>query len=225
MASIDDAKRAAARAALAELPESGVIGLGTGSTTRFFIDALGELVSNGRRYTGVPTSEASRVQAAALGIPLLDDEGPWDIAVTVDGADEVDDALNLIKGGGGAQTREKIVSYSSRRTIIIVDATKLSRRLGEKWPVPVEVLTFAHRTTAAHLAAHGTPRLRDKAGTPVRTDAGNLIYDLQCGPIADPRALDLALHAIPGVVETGLFIGRTDLVLVAGEAGVKRLSR
>src|SRR3954469_11516147 len=98
MASIDDAKRTAARAALAELPDTGVIGLGTGSTTRFFIDALGELVASGRRYTGVPTSEASRAQATALGIPLLGDEGPWEIAVTVDGADEVDSDLNLIKG-------------------------------------------------------------------------------------------------------------------------------
>ncbi|MDB4957756.1 MAG: rpiA [Myxococcales bacterium] len=225
MTSIDDAKRTAARAALAELPEAGVIGLGTGSTTRFFIDALGELVASGRHYTGVPTSEASRAQATALGIPLLGDEGPWDIAVTVDGADEVDDALNLIKGGGGAQTREKIVSYSSRRTIIIVDGTKLSKQLGEKWAVPIEVLAFAHRATAAHLAKHGTPKLREKASVPVRTDAGNLIYDLHCGPIADPRALDRVLHEVPGVVETGLFIGRADLVLVASEDGVKRRAR
>ena len=225
MASPDDAKRSAARAAIAELPPNGVIGLGTGSTTRFFIDELGKLVAGGRSYTGVPTSEASRAQATALGIPLLTDEGPWDIAVTVDGADEVDDALELIKGGGGAQTREKIVSYSSRRTIIIVDETKLSRRLGEKWAVPIEVLEFAHRATAAHLAGHGAPQLRTKAGVPIRTDAGNLIYDLHCGPIADPRALDLTLHAIPGVVETGLFIGRADVVLVASSAGVKRLAR
>src|SRR5271170_3930147 len=117
--SADDSKRSAARAAIAELPEAGTIGLGTGSTTRFFIDAVGELVAAGRHLVGVPTSEASRRQAAALGIPLLGDEGPWDIDVTVDGADEVSDTLDLIKGGGGAQTREKIINFSSKRNVII----------------------------------------------------------------------------------------------------------
>jgi ribose 5-phosphate isomerase A len=221
----DDAKRRAAVAALAELPAEGLIGLGSGSTSRLFIDALGELVAAGRRYTGVPTSQASRRQAEQLGIPLLPDDGPWDIAVTVDGADEVDDALNLIKGGGGAHTREKIVNFSSRRNIIVVDASKRSRRLGERWPVPVEVLPFAHLATRAHLARLGTPVLRMADGAPYRTDAGNLIYDVACGAIADARALDAALHATPGVVETGLFIGRTDVVLVAHNTGIERLER
>ncbi|HEY4059140.1 MAG TPA: ribose-5-phosphate isomerase RpiA [Kofleriaceae bacterium] len=218
---MDEAKRAAARAALAELPEAGIIGLGTGSTAKLFIDALGELVAAGRKFTGVPTSEASRAQAAALGIPLLPDDGPWDIAVAVDGADEVSPALDLIKGGGGAHTREKIINFSARRNIIIVDETKLSPALGTKWSVPVEVLPFAAGATAAKLARHGTPVLR--AGK--RTDAGNLIYDLACGPIHDPHTLDLALHALPGVVETGLFIGRADIVLVARASGVERLTR
>lgn len=220
--SVDELKRKAALAAIAELPPEGVIGLGTGSTARLFIAALGELVASGRRYTCVTTSQASRLQAHELGIPLLSDDGPWDIAVTVDGADEVDDALDLIKGGGGAHTREKIVNFSSRRNVIVVDATKLSRRLGEKWPVPVEVLPFAHLATRAHLATLGTPVLRTRDGAPFSSDAGNLIYDVACGPIADPRALDRALRAIPGVVETGLFIGRADVVLVASEAGVER---
>jgi ribose 5-phosphate isomerase A len=218
----DDAKRRAATAALAELPPDGVIGIGTGSTARLFIAALGELVASGRRYTCVPTSQASRTQARELGIPLLSDDGPWDIAVTIDGADEVDDALDLIKGGGGAHTREKIVNFSSRRNVIIVDASKLSRRLGENWPVPVEVLAFAHLATRDHLARLGTPVLRVRDGAPLRTDSGNPIYDLACGAIADPGALDAALRAIPGVVETGLFIGRADVVLVASEAGVER---
>jgi len=215
-------KRTAARAAIAELPESGVIGIGTGSTARLFIAALGELVASGRRYVCVPTSEASRVQAQELGIPLLPDDGPWDIAVTVDGADEVSDALDLIKGGGAAHTREKIVNYSSRRNVIIVDGSKRSRQLGERWAVPIEVLSFAHLATRTHLARHGAPTLRVRAGAPVRTDAGNLIYDLACGPIADPATLDAALHGIPGVVETGLFVGRADVVLVAGAGGVER---
>jgi ribose 5-phosphate isomerase A len=221
----DDGKRRAAVAALDELPPEGVIGLGSGSTARLFIAALGELVASGRRYTGVPTSEASRRQAQELGIPVLPDDGPWDIAVTVDGADEVDDALDLIKGGGGAHTREKIVNVSSRRNVIIVDASKLSRRLGERWAVPVEVLPFAHLATREHLARLGAPTLRVAGGAPFRTDAGNLIYDVACGPIADTRRLDAALHAIPGVVETGLFLGRADVVLVAGDAGVERLVR
>lgn len=225
MSAIDDAKRAAARAAMAELPEEGIVGLGTGSTTRFFIDEVGAAVKAGRKLTGVPTSEASRTQAIELGIPLLGDDGPWDIAVTVDGADEVDDKLDLIKGGGGAQTREKIVNYSSRKNVIIVDESKVSRRLGEKWAVPVEVLMFAHLATRAHLAGHGVPTLRQRDGAIVKTDAGNVIYDLQCGVIADAGALDTALRAIPGVVETGLFVRRADVVLIASPAGVKRLAR
>ncbi len=225
MTAIEDAKRAAARAALAELPPEGIVGLGTGSTTRFFIDAVGEAVKGGRRYVGVPTSEASRTQATQLGIPLLSDDGPWDIAVTVDGADEVDEELNLVKGGGGAQTREKIVNFSSRKNVIIVDASKLSKRLGEKWHVPVEVLPFAHLATKTHLARLGTPVLRMRDGKPVHTDAANLIYDVKCEPILDPGALDLAMRSIPGVVETGLFVGRADVVLVASEQGVRRLER
>ena len=218
-------KRKAAIAALEELPMSGVIGIGTGSTAKLFIAALGARVAAGARYVCVPTSQASRAQAAALGMPLLSDDGPWDIEVTVDGADEVNEALDLIKGGGGAQTREKIVNFSSRRNVIIVDASKLSRRLGDKWPVPVEVLPFAHLATRGHLARHGTPTLRLASGAPVRTDAGNFIYDVACGPIADPGALDTAMRAIPGVVETGLFVGRADVVIVARATGVERLAR
>lgn len=221
----DDIKRKAALAALAELPPDGVIGIGTGSTARLFIDALGELAAAGRRYSCVPTSEASRQQARRLGLPLLSDDGPWDIAVTVDGADEVSDELDLIKGGGGAHTREKIVNFSSRRNIIIVDGSKVSRRLGEHWPVPIEVLPFAHLATRSHLAKLGTPAPRMAGVAPFITDAGNRIYDLACEPIEDPRAFDIALRSIPGVVETGLFPGRADLVLVARDGGVERRVR
>jgi len=223
--SIDEAKRAAARAALAELPAEGVIGLGTGSTTRYFIDAVGEAVKAGKKYVGVPTSEASRKQATELGIPLLPDDGPWDIAVCVDGADEVDPGLDLVKGGGGAQTREKIVNFSARKNVIIVDGSKLSPKLGTKWSVPIEVLPFAHLATKSHLAKLGTPVLRHKGDAPWKTDAGNLIYDVKTGPIDDPAALDTRLRAIPGVVETGLFVRRADVVLVARETGVERLAR
>jgi ribose 5-phosphate isomerase A len=219
----DEAKLAAARAALSELPDEGIIGLGSGSTVRLFVEEVGALVKAGRKLVGVPTSEGTRAQAAALGIPLLPDDGPWDIAVCVDGADEVDNNRNLIKGGGAAHTREKIVNYASRRNVIIVDESKMSWLLGEKWPVPTEVLPFAHLATARLLKGFGEPVLRQKDGKPVRTDAGNYVYDVQTGPIEDPAAMQARLHSVPGVVEVGLFVGRADVVLVAGEEGVRRL--
>lgn len=215
-------KREAAEAALELLPESGVIGLGTGSTAKLFIEGVGRLVKQGRRFSGVPTSEQSRAQASALGIPLLDEDGPWDIDVCVDGADEVSDALDLIKGGGGCQLREKIVNQAARKNVIIVDESKLSTQLGERWPVPLEILAFAHRAIAKSAEAFGEVVLRMKDGEPWRTDSGNYIYDLKAGRIADPAQLERALLALPGVVETGLFVGRADVVLIAGSAGVQR---
>jgi ribose 5-phosphate isomerase A len=219
-----DVKRLAARAALAELPEAGLVGLGSGSTARLFVEELAPLVRQGRKIVGVPSSESTRTLAASLGIPLLDDVGPWDILVNVDGADEVSEALDLVKGGGAAHAREKIVNYASRRNVIIVDGSKLSARLGEKWPVPVEVLGFGLGATAALLGRLGRPVLRER-GTPVRTDAGNFIYDLHVAPLLDPGALDRSLRAIPGVVETGLFVGRADVVIVAEDEGVRRIER
>lgn len=221
----DELKRAAAEAALELLPESGVLGLGTGSTTRFFIEAVGGLVRAGRDFAGVPTSRVSRELAGQVGIPLLDDAGPWRIDMCVDGADEVSDALDLIKGGGGAHTREKIVNHAARRNVIIVDESKLSRRLGEKWKVPVEVLPFGAGTTEAALARLGRPEVRLKDGRTFETDSGNLIFDLAVEPLDDPGELDRLLHAVPGVVETGLFVGRADVVIVAGEGGVRQLTR
>lgn len=220
-----EAKRLAARAALEELPPEGTLGLGTGSTATLFVDEVGARVAAGARYRGVPTSEATRAQAARLGIPLLSDDEAWECAVCVDGADEVDEHLNLVKGGGGAMTREKIVNEASKRRVTIVDATKLSKRLGEKWPVPVEVLRFGHASTIARLSKLGRPTLREKGGAPFVTDAGNLVVDVAVGPMDDPAAVDRALRAIPGVVETGLFVGRADVVIVAGPDGVRRLAR
>jgi ribose 5-phosphate isomerase A len=221
----DDLKRQAAHAALDLLPERGVLGLGTGSTTRWFIEAVGDLVRGGRQFVAVPTSRASRSLAQKVGIPLLDDAGPWQIELCVDGADEVSATLDLIKGGGGAHTREKIVNHAARRNVIIVDESKLSTRLGEKRKVPVEVLPFGAKTTEVALAKFGVPQLRAQDGAAFQTDSGNLIYDLGVEPLADPRELDRLLHALPGVVETGLFLGRADVVVVAGETGVRRLTR
>jgi ribose 5-phosphate isomerase A len=220
-----EAKRLAARAALELLPESGVVGLGSGSTAQLFIDGVGELVKAGRDLRGVPTSEASRSQAERLGIPLLDDAGPWTIDVCVDGADEVSPALDLIKGGGGCHTREKIVNAASKTNVIVVDESKLSGRLGEKWPIPVEVLPFGRLSTAALLGHFGRVELRLKNGAPWITDAGNFIYDVHAGAVDSPGELSVNLVRLPGVVDTGLFVGRADLVLVAGEGGIRRLSR
>ncbi len=225
------AKGLAAAAALELLPSSEsevlTVGLGTGSTARLFIDGLGARVKQGRRYRGVPTSQATRAQAEALAIPLLSDDDEWDIVLAVDGADEVDPQLNVIKGGGGALTREKIVNFAARKNILIVDQSKLSVRLGEKWPVPVEVLRFGHRQTARRLGelGHPTLRLAKESGEPFVTDAGNYIYDVAVGPMDAPEVIDRQLGAITGVVETGLFIGRADLVIVAGQDGVRTLRR
>jgi len=221
----DEAKRRAARAALELLPESGVIGLGTGSTTRFFIEGVAELVRDGRRFTGVPTSQQSRALASQCGIPLLDDAGPWQIDFCVDGADEVSDTLDLIKGGGAAHTREKIVNFASAKNAIIVDASKISQRLGEKRAIPVEVLVFGHLTTLRALEHFGRPVLRLRDGAPLLTDSGNYIYDVAVAPVSDPSALDRELKRVPGVVETGLFCGRADWVIVAEAQGIRQLSR
>lgn len=215
-------KRAAARAALAELPPSGVIGLGTGSTAKLFVDEIGALVRAGRQLVGVPTSNATRAQAESLGIPLLDDEGPWDILVNFDGADEIDPQRNVIKGGGGAHLREKIVNYASRRNVILADVSKLSERLGHKWAIPIEVVPFAHRATARLLERFGRPTLRAPENKVFRTDSNNYIYDLAVAPIESPAALEASLGALPGVVAVGLFVGRADLVLAAGPNGVQR---
>jgi ribose 5-phosphate isomerase A len=222
----DEAKKRAAERAIEELPKEGIVGLGTGSTAKLFVDALAPHVRSGAlKLVCVPTSEATHKQAEALGIPLLGDEGPWAIDVNVDGADEVSDDLDLIKGGGGAHAREKIINFASKRNVVIVDSSKLSRRLGEKRSVPLEVLPFAHGMTRAHLAQYGTPVLRMRDGAPARTDAGNYLYDLAVSPLEDPGALDRKLRAIPGIVETGLFVGRADVVIVADPNGIRRLEK
>jgi ribose 5-phosphate isomerase A len=223
--SSDEMKRQAARAALAHLPETAILGLGTGSTTRWFIEAVGELVAQGRRFSAVPTSRASRSLAERCGIPLLDDAGPWRIDVCVDGADEVSRELDLIKGGGGAHTREKIVNYAARLNVIIVDESKLVEHLGAKWAVPVEVLPFGVQTTLQALRALGEPTIRASNGKEFLTDSGNYIVDLATGAIADPSRLDRLIRTLPGVVETGLFIRRADIVVVAGAGGVRELRR
>jgi ribose 5-phosphate isomerase A len=225
--SSDEMKRKAAHAALLHLPETGILGLGTGTTTGWFIEAVGELVRGGRTFSAVPTSNASRALARECGIPLLDDAGPWRIDACFDGADEVSKNLDLIKGGGGAHTREKIVNFASRLNVIIVDESKLVENLGEKRRLPVEVLPFGLHTTLQSLSALGEPKLRTTrdSGSPFLSDSGNYIVDLATGRIGEPGRLDQILRRLPGVVETGLFVARADVVVVAAEDGVRELRR
>lgn len=224
----DEQKRAAGRAAAALVQPDAVVGLGTGSTAAHFVRALGERVAGGLRIVGVPTSEATAALARELSIPLttLDEAGRLDL--TVDGADEIGPALTLIKGGGGALLREKLVWEASERRVVIAEAAKDVERLG-RFPLPVEVVPFGHQSTARRIAAvalehgaEGAPVLRLRGGAPFVTDGGALIYDVSCGVIADPHALGAALKAVTGVVEHGLFLNLADEALIGGPDGVYR---
>ena len=220
-------KREAAEAA-AELVQNGMlVGLGTGSTATFAIDRLIERVRAGLQIKAVPTSERSAMQARGGGIALVELDEGLRLDLTIDGADAVArGSLDLVKGLGGALLREKIVAAASERLIIVVDSSKMVTQLGENAPVPVEVTPFGWRATSGQIAALGArPVLRhDAHGQPFHTDGGNLILDCHTGPIADPAALDARLQSIVGVVETGLFIGRTAEVFLARPEGVQRLS-
>ena len=232
MLKTEDLKERAARAAL-DLVEDGMqLGLGTGSTAARFVKAVGERVAQGLRVLCVPSSEITRVQAEGLGIPLTTlDETPR-LDLTVDGADEIDHQLRLIKGGGGALLREKIVATASDRMVVIADDSKLVARLGTH-PLPVEVVRFGLLATmslieaiAVETGCHGEIKLRSGTGdAPFVTDQGNLIVDCAFGAIPEPEVLAFALKRIPGVVEHGLFLGIVDLAIVAGSDGVKMLRR
>ena len=219
-------KRAAAEVAV-ELIESGmVVGLGSGSTATFAVEAMARRYRSGCRFVGIPTSERTAALAASLGIPLASFSEHRQIDLTIDGADEVErGTLNLIKGRGGALLREKIVAAASNRLAIIVDASKLVDRLGIGAMVPVEAVTFGLETARAALEVLGASvRLRPLApGRPFVTDGGNHILDCDFGPIADPARLERRIKRIVGVVESGLFIGRAGPVFVADQSGVHRL--
>ncbi len=229
---IDAAKRlAAARAA--DLVRSGMkLGLGTGSTARHFVDFVGEKVRSGMDLLCVPTSEATRAQAESLGIPLTNLDATPELDLTVDGADEFDPAFNLIKGGGGALLREKIVASASARLVIITDRSKQVERLG-RFPLPIEVLPFGLGATrrqierlASAAGCSGPIDLRrSPAGHVFVTDGGHYILDCAFGAIPDPARLAETLVSVPGVVETGLFIGMASAIIVADPAGVEILGR
>lgn len=227
----DDRKKAAALAAIAHISSGMKLGLGTGSTAKHFVDAVGEKVKQGWDLVCVPTSEATRKQAESLGIRLTTlDETPA-LDVTVDGADELDGDLRLIKGGGGALLREKIVASSSRQMIVIADDSKKVATLG-KFPLPVEVVPFGLKATAmkidqafARSGNKGPLVVRMRDGKPYITDNGNVILDCALGAIANPEKLAAALSSIPGVVEHGLFIGMASLAIIATENGVETLKK
>ena len=225
-------KRAAAAKALDYVQPGMKLGLGTGSTAEIFLEQLSPRVRGGLDVIGVPTSEKTAAKARALGISLaaLDDLAPLDL--TIDGADESDRELTLIKGGGGALLREKIVAASSRRMVVIADETKLVARLG-KFPLPVEVLEFGHKTTAARIAAATRAlgyadvaiTLRRRDGAVVKSDSGNVIYDCAFGAITSASKLAQALADIPGVVEHGLFLGLATTLLIAHPGEVEVIER
>ena len=212
----DQEKEAAARASLRFVKDGQVLGLGTGSTATYFIKLLGEQVKSGLRIRGIPTSVRSRELAESLGIPLTTLDECQEIAVTVDGADEVDPQLRLIKGGGGALLREKIVASATRQMVVVADATKQVQRLG-KFPLPVEVIKFAQALVAKRISALGAQvQLRTGAdGKPFMTDENNHILDCHFGQIQNPDVLARQLSDMPGVVEHGLFIGMASVVLFA----------
>ena len=218
-------KRQVGEEAAALVEDGMVVGLGTGSTAAFVIEALGQRWSEGLRFVGIPTSERSAAQARSLGIHLSDFSRHAEIDLTIDGADEIErKSLHLVKGLGGALLREKIVATASRRLVIIADDRKLVDHLGEHTPVPVEVTPFGWERTALQLGRLDgavSPR-RDRAGTLFVSDGGNLILDCAFGTIDDPEGLERRIREIVGVIESGLFTGMASLAIVASENGIVR---
>ena len=225
----EEAKRTASAEAVKHVENGFIVGLGSGSTVAHVIQEVGKRMrERDLQILGVPTSHQTRMLAVRSGIPIttLNEHPQLDLAI--DGADQVDEQLNLIKGMGGALTREKVVASVANQFVVVVDETKLVKKLGANCIVPVEVLPFAVPTVASKMRRMGgKPVLREvkrKVG-PVITDNGNFIIDLDFGPINKPRELDLKLQLIPGVIETGLFIGMVEVAYVGTPTKVKRLER
>ena len=221
-------KRAAGLKALDFVHDGMKLGLGTGSTAEAFVEVLAPRVKGGLKIICTATSVRTAALARSLSIPMADLDTLAPLDLDIDGADESDRALSLIKGGGGALFREKIVAASSKKMIVIADRSKLVERLG-RFPLPIEVETFGHNTTVARiiqtldgLGYHRiVPTVRMRDGEPFKTDAGNLIYDFPLGAIADAEALGAALDQVTGVVEHGLFVGFASVLILAGEEGVE----
>jgi len=225
----EKAKEKAALEAAKLVKDGHVIGLGSGSTAAYAIQGIGRRIrGEGIRVLGVPTSYQAMTLAVESGIPLttLNEHPQLDLAI--DGADQVDGDLNLIKGGGGALMREKVIASAARRLVIVTDETKLVEKLGTNHPVFVEVLPFALPSVSLKIQAiGGKPVLRKSEAivSPVITDNGNFILDVDFGPLEEPKELDFRLKLMPGVMETGLFIGMADVVYVGGPGAVRKFTR
>ena len=225
----DELKKRAAERAVDFIESGMVVGLGTGSTANFAIERIGEKIRSGdlEGIVGIPSSERTENLARKLNIALSDLADHPAIDLTIDGADEVDPELNVIKGGGGALLREKIVAQASRRNIIIVDESKLSPQLGTQWALPIEVVPFACKTELIFLESiGGSVTLREDANkNPYLTNQKNYILDANFGPISDPGELVAGLNARAGIVEHGLFLGLATDVIVAGQDDIRHLRR
>ena len=232
MADQNALKKAVAAKALEYVTDGMTLGLGSGTTAEVFLDMLAPRIKGGLTLTCVPTSERTASYARKLGITLadLDDLAPLDL--TIDGADEADRNLDLIKGGGGMLLREKVVAASSKRMLVIADESKLVPRLG-RFPLPVEIVEFGHKSTATRLQAAfaalgyaSVPMvLRQKDGAAFKTDSGNVIYDCAFGAIQNASKLAAAISAVPGVVEHGLFIGMATTLLIAVGGEIEVIQR
>ena len=223
---VEAQKRAAAEAAVALVKEGNIVGLGTGSTAKYAILKLGDMAQDGFEVRGVPTSIATANLAKEHGIPLTSLEEFPAIDLTIDGADEVDPHLDMIKGMGGALFREKLVAAASKKVAIAVDASKLVKKLGSRVPVPVEVHPFGWKVSKARLEAlGGAPQLRAAGGATVRTDNDNYLLDTRFKSIRDPAALEREINNVPGVLENGLFVRLASVVFVADAKGVQKRTR
>jgi ribose 5-phosphate isomerase A len=222
----DELKRQAAIAALRDIDDGMIVGLGTGSTASHFIRELGKLVAEGLRVQGIPTSDQSRKLALEAGVPLTTFKEHAAIDLAVDGADEVSPALDLIKGLGGALVREKIVAHAAKRFVIVIDESKLVPQLGTKAPIPVEVVPFAADVVAIELGkSGGRVQVRQMGDQPFISDNGNMILDWMHGPIADPQSMEWRLKTLTGVVDSGIFAKVANRVIVAASSGIRVLDR
>ncbi|MBN8593788.1 MAG: ribose-5-phosphate isomerase RpiA [Anaerolineae bacterium] len=229
MTDLNELKRQAGIYAADQVHSGMVVGLGHGSTAIHAVRRIAERIQSGdlRDILGIPCSAQVEADARALGIPLTTLEQHSVIDLTIDGADEVDPNLELIKGGGGALTREKIVAQASQQEIIIVDHSKLVPALGTGWAIPIEVIPFGYGSQQAFLEDLGASvKVRQKAdGSTFITDQGNIILDARFGPLPDPAALATLLKARTGIVEHGLFIGLATQVIVAETVGIRMMKR
>lgn len=223
----EELKKLAGEESVKYIKDGMIVGLGTGSTVEYTLKKLGEKVKDGLNIQGIPTSIHTKRIAKEVEIPLTTlDENP-EIDLTIDGADEVDSYLNLIKGGGGALTREKIIAFNSKKVIIVIDDSKVVKALGIDFPLPVEVIKFGWTSTKKTLEGFGCEvKLREiMENEPFITDNGNYILDCEFERIENPEQLEIDINLIPGVVENGLFIGLVNEVIVGGKQGVMTLDK